>query len=777
MAKQKQRQKKKKQEWKDTLKFELIGLTLFALTCIGISGLGMVGQVLTSFTRFFLGEWYIILLVGLLSLSIYYIWKRDNPFLFHRRLIGFYFIVLALLLFSHVTLFEDMIKEGVFSEPSVIRNTFEIFMNEFGEQTATHDLGGGMVGAILFALFHVLFAAKGTELIAILFIIIGVILLTGLSLKEVSSKVFLPVASFAKKQFTEFLEDIRSSYQKIRKGSSKAKTKKRKESVNNQPQMKPQPVDTMDEEDDEDPIIQPIISNFQDQTKNSENDDATVTMAKKTNVKREEEVEAPKLTFIEEENPDYQLPPFDLLLMPNNQTSGHDNELIRGNIRKLERTFESFGVKARVKKVHLGPAVTKYEVYPDVGVKVSKIVNLSDDLALALAAKDIRIEAPIPGKSAIGIEVPNEEVSMVTLREVLDSPHNGKKDAKLLIGLGRDISGEAVVAELNKMPHLLVAGATGSGKSVCINGIITSILMRTKPHEVKMMMIDPKMVELNVYNGIPHLLAPVVTDARKASQALKKVVSEMERRYELFSHTGTRNIEGYNEFIKRQNLEEAEKQPLLPFIVVIVDELADLMMVASSDVEDAITRLAQMARAAGIHLIIATQRPSVDVITGVIKANIPSRIAFSVSSQTDSRTILDMGGAEKLLGKGDMLFLPAGMSKPVRVQGAFLSDQEVEDIVDYVITQQKAQYQEDMIPTETTTVTNEVDDDIYDEAVQLVIEMQTASVSMLQRRFRVGYTRAARLIDAMEARGIVGPYEGSKPREVLITQNNEEATS
>ena len=325
---------------------------------------------------------------------------------------------------------------------------------------------------------------------------------------------------------------------------------------------------------------------------------------------------------------------------------------------------------------------------------------LHDDLALALAARDIRIEAPIPGKSAIGIEVPNTEVAIVSLREVLESEENNKPNLKLLIGFGRDVTGQAVLAQLNKMPHLLVAGSTGSGKSVCINGIITSIMMRAKPHEVKMMMIDPKMVELNVYNGIPHLLAPVVTDPRKASQALKKIVSEMERRYELFSHTGTRNMEGYNEYIDKWNEENEEKHPKLPYIVVIVDELADLMMVASSDVEDSITRLAQMARAAGIHLIIATQRPSVDVITGIIKANIPSRIAFAVSSAIDSRTILDMGGAEKLLGRGDMLFLPAGSSKPVRVQGAFLSDAEVERMVDFVIEQQKANYQEEMIPDE-----------------------------------------------------------------------------
>ncbi len=428
--------------------------------------------------------------------------------------------------------------------------------------------------------------------------------------------------------------------------------------------------------------------------------------------------------------------------------------------------------------MHVGPAVTKYEVYPEAGVKVSKIVNLHDDLALALAAKDIRIEAPIPGKSAVGIEVPNEEIAMVSLREVLDSAVT-KQSSKLLFALGRDISGDAVVSELSKMPHMLIAGATGSGKSVCVNGIITTILMRAKPHEVKMMMIDPKKVELNVYNGIPHLLTPVVTDPKKASKALKKIVDEMERRYELFSETSTRNIEGYNDYIRKYNqtLPEEEQQPNLPYIVVLVDELADLMMVASNDVEDAITRLAQMARAAGIHLILATQRPSVDVITGVIKANIPSRIAFSVSSATDSRTILDAGGAEKLLGRGDMLFTPVGSSKPTRVQGAFLSDEEVERVVDHCVEQQKASYQEEMIPEETSEATSEVDDELYDEAVQLITEMQSASVSMLQRRFRIGYTRAARLIDAMEDRGIVGPYEGSKPRTVLVSQVNEEKTS
>lgn len=463
----------------------------------------------------------------------------------------------------------------------------------------------------------------------------------------------------------------------------------------------------------------------------------------------------------------YKLPTFRLLAKSVNSGKSGDQADYMQTARKLEATLESFGVRARVLEVVRGPAVTRYEIQPDIGVKVSRIVNLTDDIALALAAKDIRMEAPIPGKSAIGIEVPNNEVSIVTMREVMETPTFVDAEAKLSIAFGRDISGQTIVGNLAKMPHLLVAGATGSGKSVCINGIITSILYKAKPDEVKFMMVDPKMVELNVYNGIPHLLTPVVTDPKRASLALKKIVVEMEKRYELFSKSGARNIEGYNLMMReRENL-----AGVLPYIVVIVDELADLMMVAANDVEDAIARLAQMARAAGIHLIIATQRPSVDVITGVIKANIPSRIAFGVSSQVDSRTILDMAGAEKLLGRGDMLFMPMGASKPIRVQGAFMSDQEVETIVNFVRDQGQAEYDESLVPEIDDEVLeqDEVLDELYDQAVQIVLDAKQASVSLLQRRMRVGYTRAARLIDSMEARGIVGPYEGSKPREVLIS--------
>ena len=795
MAKQKQRGTKTKarRTIKPTLYYEIVGLTLFALSIITILQLGIVGNAFVLFFRFFFGEWYIMGVVGVMILSIAFVIKRDWPNLLNKRLIGVYLIVLAILMFSHITLFNLLSKEGAVENTSVIVSTKDLFFYEMKKGVESVHLGGGMFSSIMFVTCYFLFDEVGAYIVGIILVILGILCITNKHLGEVLA----PIGRILRTQFQVMQEDYKDwRIKRSAEQTEKKKTARRTRSERHDVQEElNEPMENIE-------IGPPIISNFtenypvsEERESNDEGandliasphmvEEVSQVQEEQTEKKRgkkiveslEGEVKAPPIQFSNVENKDYTLPPIDILKFPKNKKATNENETIYENARKLERTFQSFGVKAKVTKVHKGPAVTKYEVYPDMGVKVSKIVSLSDDLALALAAKDIRIEAPIPGKSAVGIEVPNAEVSMVTLREVLDSKANNHPEEKLLIGLGRDITGEAVLARLNKMPHLLVAGATGSGKSVCINGIIVSILMRAKPHEVKLMMIDPKMVELNVYNGVPHLLTPVVTDPKKASQALKKVVSEMERRYELFAHSGTRNIEGYNDYIRQHNDQSEAKQPELPYIVVIVDELADLMMVASSDVEDAIMRLAQMARAAGIHLIIATQRPSVDVITGVIKANIPSRIAFAVSSQTDSRTILDSGGAEKLLGRGDMLFIPIGASKPVRVQGAFLSDDEVERVVEYVVAQQKAQYQEDMIPQDVPETRQEVEDELYDEAIQLVVEMQTASVSMLQRRFRVGYTRAARLIDAMEMNGVVGPYEGSKPREVLIKDIQEKSS-
>ena len=440
---------------------------------------------------------------------------------------------------------------------------------------------------------------------------------------------------------------------------------------------------------------------------------------------------------------------------------------INENIDKLERTFKSFGVDAKVVKANLGPSVTKYEIEPAIGVKVSKIVSLSDDIALSLAARDIRMEAPIPGKSLIGIEVPNTQVSPVSFWEIVDA---ALKSPNLLeVPLGRDISGSVCTADLTKMPHLLIAGATGSGKSVGMNVIIASLLMKAKPNEVKFLMIDPKKVELTMYNELPHLLSPVVTNPRKAAQALNNVVQEMEHRYELFAASGVRNVDSYNDYIEEQNKNEGTGYEKLPKIVVFIDELADLMLVASNEVENAIIRLAQMARAAGIHMIIATQRPSVDVITGIIKANVPSRLAFAVSSGTDSRTILDSNGAEKLLGRGDMLFQPMGMNKPLRVQGGYISDAEVERITDFIKDQSEPEYDEAIVVTdESLEKANASDDEYFEDAVALIKEQETISISQLQRRFRIGYNRAARLIDDMEALGLVSEPDGSKPRQVLI---------
>ena len=463
---------------------------------------------------------------------------------------------------------------------------------------------------------------------------------------------------------------------------------------------------------------------------------------------------------------EFTLPPISLLQRNIKLKNPRMNKDISEKIKQLEDTLASFGVNGKVSQVSCGPAITRFEIQPETGTKVSKIVNLSDDIALNLAASQVRIEAPIPGKAAVGIEVPNKEVAVVGFRDVLESPEFLENSSKVTVGLGMDIAGKVVVADLSKMPHLLVAGATGSGKSVCMNSIICSLLYKALPTELKLLIIDPKMVELTNFNGIPHLISPVVTDSKKAATALRWMVNEMENRYEMFAAAGVKDITRFNN-LKAQEDPDGQN-PALPYIVILIDELADLMMVAPADVEDAICRLAQMARAAGIHLVVATQRPSVDVITGLIKANIPSRIAFAVSSQIDSRTILDMGGAEKLLGQGDMLFFPIGASKPIRVQGAYVSDKEVEKIVKFLKVQGAPEYENVLEEKGTPKKQLELEDDLLPEATRMLLESNQASISLLQRRLRIGYTRAARLIDIMEEKGIVGGYEGSKPRAVLI---------
>lgn len=769
------------------VKIELLGLLIIVLSLIGLLESGWLGKnVLALLFRFIAGSWDFIIPVLLIGMAIHMMFTRKSPKLTYRVL-GIALIGVAILTWDHMILYKQITADGKFAEQSIIRVTWDRIWLDHSQRVSTTGVGGGMVGALFFAVTNGLVGAIGTGLVIVFLFLVGLMFLFNLSYVNIlmfakdKLALFYGKAKDTVKDSVQLLQEESEKRKKEAKEAEEARKQKQSEAdheaiaVSALQEQKAKP--TVADEENQQPNV-PLIRDFTDRIALEEDETPGVPVNQsratqpKTNqeitfaLEGEEEIFGTLDRAEEQLAVPYELPNLQMLARPRASSTGKEVDHT-SNAAKLVQTLKSFGVNATVSEVHRGPAVTRYEVQPATGVKVSRIVSLTDDLALALAAKDIRIEAPIPGKSAIGIEVPNSEVAVVSLREVLEAPEYQDAPGKLTVALGRDISGEPIVADLTKMPHLLVAGATGSGKSVCINGLIMSILFKAKPEEVKLMMVDPKMVELNVYNGIPHLLAPVVTDPRRASVALKKVVSEMERRYNLFAKTGSRNIEMYNA--------QVEGTPL-PYIVVIVDELADLMMVAPGEVEDAICRLAQMARASGIHLIIATQRPSVDVITGVIKANIPSRIAFGVSSMADSRTILDMGGAEKLLGRGDMLSLPMGASKPIRVQGAFVSDKEVEEVVRFVKEQQEVRYNEEMIPGEVQEEQQPVvDDELYDQAVQIVSEAQTASASLLQRRLRVGYTRAARLIDMMEAQGVVGPYEGSKPREVRLPRPSMES--
>lgn len=800
-----------------------------------VAGMGSVGRSLNYIFYFLVGRFHFVLpLIGI-YIGLYVMMKRKWPKSWSYIKTGLLLLLLGFLIHSHTDLYRKLqLLEGqgfysMISHP--FANLEQLLKGEIDVPAFYSHLGGGLTGAVLYGVLYFLFDDVGARLMTYSLWIIGFICITGWTISDIVLKIRTGLKdggsalSVKLQEMNTLLKRKRNSkriVQEIPKnavaldedeGPYDQQLEEEEELVEAPPTQrrkwftffadKPQEEPIQANQDDAIPMAgeedeldtegvliggaaqdaeeRPFIRDFQDHEDGLplEGEVEQIELPIEPAAQSEHESEGQVIESAEDseeaaplfpaETPPeipYQLPRLQLLNRPAYGGRGAEANDHKANARKLEATLESFGVRAKVLEVVRGPAVTRYEIQPDIGVKVSRIVSLTDDIALALAAKDIRMEAPIPGKSAIGIEVPNTEVSVVTMREVMESPVFTESEAKLSIALGRDISGQPIVGNLAKMPHLLVAGATGSGKSVCINGIIVSILYKAKPDEVKFLMIDPKMVELNMYNGIPHLLAPVVTDPRRASLALKQVVREMEKRYELFSKSGTRNIEAYNSIVR----ETGEEAPL-PYIVVIVDELADLMMVAASDVEDSICRLAQMARAAGIHLIIATQRPSVDVITGLIKANIPSRIAFGVSSQVDSRTILDSVGAEKLLGRGDMLFVPVGASKPIRIQGAFLSDKEAEAVVNFVREQEQAEYREDLVPEveEQTELEEDHEDELYEQAVQLVLEAKQASVSLLQRRMRIGYTRAARLIDYMEAKGIVGPYEGSKPREVLLT--------
>lgn len=735
----------------------IISILFIAMLFLGVFHFGLLGVGIDSVMTYIFGSARFYAYILLILITIYY--AVNNKWIpINRRVNGW------LLLLISTPSFMQVIQHFLHGK-SVTPVFDKIF--ELQSKSGLHFFGGGLIGFLFDSVFSTLLSVFGAFILSIIMIILSIILILGRSIRNTAQKFLLYQVDKTKDLSRQ--AKVQLEQRKQRKMEQTVKD------VSDLPEITAIEVESEDYPEDEIPIYDGnqavALQNDQEhveavrQNSNSESETFDTSQDEfSTQTDATEQSETSEM-----ENEDYDLPPI-TLLSPATDKAKSNMQAVKKRGQLLETTLKNFGVNAKVSQIRIGPAVTQYEVQPAMGVKVSRIVNLHNDIALALAAKDIRIEAPIPGKSAVGIEVPNSSTSMVTLREVIEA--SPVEENKLKVVLGRDISGEAITAELDKMPHLLVAGATGSGKSVCINGIITSILMHAKPHEVKLMMIDPKMVELNVYNGIPHLLTPVVTNPQKAAQALQKIVGEMERRYDLFSHTGTRNIKGYNQYLRRQNAELGEKNAELPYIVVIVDELADLMMVASKDVEAAIMRIAQMARAAGIHLIIATQRPSVDVITGLIKANIPSRIAFSVSSAVDSRTILDMQGAEKLLGKGDMLYLPYGESKPKRIQGAFLSDKEVEDVVNFVCKQQSANYIKSLEPTDELTQKGESEDELYLEAYQFVVEKQKASASLLQRQFRIGYNRAARLIDELEANGVIGPSTGSKPRTVLI-ENNE----
>lgn len=760
----------------------LVSLLWIILSILGLFKFGLVGKTFDNIYRIFVGDSYPVLLIISIFVGAVVIATGRIPVMTPKRNFGLLFVYLGTLIILHGIFFSNM---SLYHNYNLV--TWNTLAADMTQVSVDDSVGGGMIGSYLYTFFMPMFSSVGTYFVTALIIFVGILMLLNVTMKQVSivtTDILVAIKHGALKvkeivtgHYNNYVDQRSSEKSQPKPTTSVPKT----EPVVERDNDKFQDVNSFahqgsetEPESSEFHIDMPTPSN--NPTPSEPKSDEAEVVSKPYGIDGTKDKDLPDPVSSKKveatDDSDYQLPSPDLLKQVPQTDQTAEVQLIDENKDKLRSTFKSFGVDVEVKKASLGPTITKYEVQPAVGVKVSKIVNLADDLALALAAKDIRIEAPIPGKSFVGIEVPNKTISTVSFRDITENQKD--KTHPLIVPLGKDVTGNIIEANITKMPHLLIAGSTGSGKSVAINTIITGILMKAKPSEVKLILIDPKMVELNVYNGIPQLLIPVVTDARRAAGALQKAVKEMERRYKLFAETSHRNIGEYNADVDKFNetAEDDQKMERLPYIVVIVDELSDLMMVAGHEVEAAIVRLAQMARAAGLHIIIATQRPSVDVITGLIKANIPSRIAFAVSSGVDSRTILDSVGAEKLLGRGDMLFQPIGKSKPVRLQGAYISESEVENVVNFVSNQQEADYDEDMIPTDVDdggSSEDKPDDEYWDDAVDLIVEKQSASVSMLQRRFSIGYNRAARMVDEMENKGIVGASEGSKPRKVLIT--------
>ena len=746
----------------------LSGLAIILLTLTGLFKLGVLGAGVQDIFKVLVGQSYPLLMAIVilysLGLTIYAQWPR-----FRKRWVwGMLIFYLGLLLMLHARMFDQLGRHSDFWNQTWSSVTAAVLNDD-----SSMPIGGGMLGAALYSGSGYLLGSTGTKAAAVLLMIIGVVVFFDLPVQ----KLRLAIAQMLK-QLKERFHQLNADRQ-ARQAERRQRQPKEPMAVPSDEKDLPTPHaerkrEQQSRELPEFEIGQSAADKIAAPDQQSREPRITVASENERpaslNAKDQTDVELSLNRVEAKEDQDYQFPPLDLLTKVKPTDQSADLDSIKSNTQKLQDTLKSFGVDATVENVNLGPSVTKYELRPAVGVKVSRITNLADDLALALAAKDIRIEAPIPGKSLIGIEVPNQQIATVGFRDMIEAaPHD---DRPLDVPLGRTVTGQVMTADLTKMPHLLIAGATGSGKSVAINVIITSILLKAKPSQVKMLMIDPKKVELSVYNGIPHLLSPVVSEPKKAARALGKVVGEMERRYELFAALGVRNLDGYNRMVEKENqshVDPNEQQPTMPLILVIVDELADLMMTVSKDVEDAIVRIAQMGRAAGIHMILATQRPSVDVITGLIKANVPSRIAFAVSSGVDSRTIIDTNGAEKLLGRGDMLFEPIDQNKPIRIQGAFISDHDVEAVVDFIKNERPAEYDDQMMVSDAEMQQEEQkedEDELFGEALQFVAQEQKASTSLIQRRFRIGYNRAARIIDDMEQRGYIGPANGSKPREV-----------
>lgn len=738
----------------------LISLGIAILLIFAAFKLGAAGITLYNLIRLLVGSLAYLAIFGLLIYLFFFKWIRKQEGL----LSGFFTIFAGLLL-----IFEAYLVWKYGLDKSVLKGTMAQVVTDLTGFRTTSFAGGGLIGVALYIPTAFLFSNIGTYFIGSILILVGSLLVSPWSVYD--------IAEFFSRGFAKWWEGHeRRKEERFVKQEEKARQKAEKEARLEQEEtekalldLPPVDIETgeiLTEEAvqnlppiPEEKWVEPEIILPQAELKFPEQED-------------DSDDEDVQVDFSAKEALEYKLPSLQLFAPDKPKDQSKEKKIVRENIKILEATFASFGIKVTVERAEIGPSVTKYEVKPAVGVRVNRISNLSDDLALALAAKDVRIEAPIPGKSLIGIEVPNSDIATVSFRELWEQSQT-KAENFLEIPLGKAVNGTARAFDLSKMPHLLVAGSTGSGKSVAVNGIIASILMKARPDQVKFMMVDPKMVELSVYNDIPHLLIPVVTNPRKASKALQKVVDEMENRYELFAKVGVRNIAGFNAKVEEFNSQSEYKQIPLPFIVVIVDELADLMMVASKEVEDAIIRLGQKARAAGIHMILATQRPSVDVISGLIKANVPSRVAFAVSSGTDSRTILDENGAEKLLGRGDMLFKPIDENHPVRLQGSFISDDDVERIVNFIKTQADADYDESFDPGEVSENEGEFSDGdaggdpLFEEAKSLVIETQKASASMIQRRLSVGFNRATRLMEELEIAGVIGPAEGTKPRKVL----------